>query len=456
MGARSRLGSLAVLLALAGTACLPSAGPGIERCRPVDLPRFDSESRLTVVSDDGGPACAHRLVLEVAESTGDETGAAARALEEDGWLLDRHDGGTWTGWVDQGHQRYRTRITAPDDRDRIIEIGVEPSGPAAAAPIDLELRDLVPVDSPRIVGHTVVLPTMDGLHAFSTRTGAPTWSTAECAFASWLSPVPGPEGAPLLLRCDVDAAAVDADDGTIVWRRPLPEEPDRVRESRTMVVLQSQEALRVLDMADGTLRWVHHRYGDAAVAVDDERVYVGNDLKLWALDGELGVAEWQVLGEVGALLATDDDVYLRSSPTYPVGPDSARLVRLDPATGERRWSIAYHERFDASQVVDATDKVVVLANEDHVGVYDTYTGEELWWEYTQGQLSVTAGAEHVVITDSMDGRVVAYDAIAHRQERLLGTSCGLTAGAAGLTAVQVSCEDPASVAVLVFDLHDPN
>ncbi len=87
---------------------ISSKGASFDRA---DLPGFDSESRLTVVSDDGGPACAHRLVLEVAESTGDETGAAARALEEDGWLLDRHDGGTWTGWVDQGHQRYRTRIT---------------------------------------------------------------------------------------------------------------------------------------------------------------------------------------------------------------------------------------------------------------------------------------------------------------------------------------------------------
>lgn len=155
------------------------------------------------------------------------------------------------------------------------------------------------------------------------------------------------------------------------------------------------------------------------------------------------------------MLATDDGVFVRTNPTFPAGPESNRLIRLDAGTGERQWSVEYHTRYDASQLVGATPDVVVLATDDHVAVFDARTGDERWWEYTLGPAMVAVGSAHVVIADGTTNRVIAYDALRHRQVRLLGGTCGYNTAVAGTTAVQVSCTD-ADLDAAVYDLRPPD
>lgn len=455
MGARSRLGSLAALLALASAACLPSAGSGIERCRPVDVPTVGEGDRVAVTADSTGPGCRRRLVIEEVQVSGDPGGAAAHLLEPDGWLLDRHEDRHWTGWVDQEDQRYRVTITEPEDVEHTAVIDIATAGHAAPPPIELPLGTSFPTDQPRTAGDLVVVPTDGGLRAFRLESGEPAWSVDDCVFPGWLAPVPGPDGSPLIVNCEGEVTAVDADNGEVLWRRPVPEGTERVRQSRTMLVVQSTQAVRVYDLADGKQRWVRRGFGDAAIAVDDDQVYVGNDDKLRALDGDYGMGIWQMQGNIGALFANDDAVFVRTAATYPAGPESARLERLDPSTGERLWNVEYEEGLEASPIVGASEQVVVLTTDDHVVVYDATTGEERWFETTPGAYTVTVGTEHVILTDTADGRTIAYDSVAHRQERLLGPSCGLAVGTSGTYAAHVSCADPARPSVQVLDLRDP-
>lgn len=455
MGARIRLGTAAALLALASTACLPSAGPGIERCRPVDVPRVGEGDRVAVTADSTRPGCRRRLVIEEVQVSGDPGGAAAHLLEPDGWLLDRHEDRHWTGWVDQEDQRYRVTITEPEDVEHTAVIDIVPAGRAAMPPIEVPLDDSFPTDQARIDRDLVLVPTVGGLLAFRVESGEPAWSVDDCVSPSWLAPFPGPDGSPLIVNCEGEVTAVDADNGEVLWRRPVPEGTERVRQSRTMLVVQSTQAVRVYDLADGTQRWVRRSFGDAAIAVDDDQVYVGNDDKLRALDGDYGMGIWQLQGNIGALFTNDDAVFVRTAATYPAGPDCARLERLDPATGERVWDVEYEEGLEASPIVGASEQVVVLTTDDHVVVYDATTGEERWFETTPGAFTVTVGAEHVILTDSADGRTIAYDALAHRQERLLGPGCGVPVAVAGTRAAQVSCLDFMQPSVRVFDLRDP-
>ena len=444
-----------MLLALASTACLPSTGSGIERCRPVDLPTVGEGDRVAVTEDSTEPGCRRHLVIEGAQVSPDPGGAAAHLLEPDGWLLDRHEDRHWTGWADQEDQRYHVTITEPDDAEHAAAIDIVPAGRAAPPPTELALGASFPTDQPRIAGDLVVVPTDGGLRAFRLESGEPAWSVDDCIFPGWLAPVPGPDGSPLLVNCGGEMTSVDADGGDVLWRRPAPEGTERVRQSRTMLVLQSADAVRVYDIADGKQRWVRRSFGDAAIAVDDDQVYVGNDDKLRALDGDYGMGIWQMQGNIGALFANDDAVFVRTAATYPAGPESARLERLDPATGERVWNVEYEEGLEASPIVGASEQVVVLTTDDHVVVYDATTGEERWFETTPGAFTVAVGAEHVILTDSADGRTIAYDAVAHRQERLLGPSCGLAVGAGDTYAANVSCADPARPSIQVFDLRDP-
>ncbi|MBL8778638.1 MAG: PQQ-like beta-propeller repeat protein [Acidimicrobiales bacterium] len=420
----------------------------------MDLPSVDDGDSVAIASASPAPGCRHRLAFEERRPGGHVSDRAAAILERDGWLLDRHEDAHWTGWVDQEDQRYRVTITEPDDPGGTASADIVTAGQAAPPSIELSLGSSYPTDQARIAGDHVVVPTDGGLRAFTVESGEPRWSVDDCIFPGWLAPVPGPDGSPLVLNCGGEITAVDADGGEVLWRRPVPAGTERVRQSRTMLVLQSTQAVRVLDLEDGEQRWARRGLGDAAIAVDDDQVYVGNDDKLRALDGDYGMGIWQMQANIGALFATDDAVFVRTAATYPAGPESARLERLDPSTGERRWNVEYEEGLEASPIVGASQQVVVLTTDDHVVVYDATTGEERWFETTPGAFSVTVGAEHVILTDSADGRTIAYDSVAHRQERLLGPSCGLAVAAGATFATQVSCADPARPTIQVFDLRD--
>lgn len=429
---------LAVVVTLASAGCQPTLGDGVEPCRSVVLPELEGRNGVEVVQDDARSGCRREMQL-TGGGTGSLADATASALSEEGWLLEREEGGVWRGWQDQDGHRFAVTVDPQDAVNAVLAFEeVDGAAPPAQR---LEVDDFVPTAEPRIIDGTVLFPTVERLVGIDARTGVFRWSSPECAAGAWAAPVASPDDRVAVLVCGGGLTAIAPDTGEVLWDTPITEYPERMAQSPTVLVLQSRDAVRVLDLADGRERWVNRRLGDAAVAADDEHVYVGNDNRLVAFDADLGLADWEMPGEIGAVLAADRAVFVRTLPTFPSGPDSNRLMRLDHDSGERLWSVEYHRNFDSSRFAGAGTDGVALVSDDRVGLFDSETGEMRWDELVYGQVQVAVGSDHVVMADSENRRVVARGARSGRQVRLLGEWCGLNVAVAATTAVQIACPD---------------
>ena len=164
--------------------------------------------------------------------------------------------------------------------------------------------------------------------------------------------------------------AVDAADGTELWRTEI----DGVRASPTVrretVYVTQPEALIAVDAGNGSGRW--RRSFDSAVAhpVSTSRsaLYVRTDGALLSLDPATGRRRWGVETEspYPPLAATDETVFVTDG----------RLRALDAADGSERWARAAPEGtygFARPVVVDGS---VIVPSEPRIYAFDAADGSE--------------------------------------------------------------------------------
>ncbi|MFB6176559.1 MAG: PQQ-binding-like beta-propeller repeat protein [Halobaculum sp.] len=168
--------------------------------------------------------------------------------------------------------------------------------------------------------------------------------------------------------------ALNATDGTERWTVPL----DRWLRATptvhdvTVYVGSANERLRALSLADGTVEWQIETTGYSRPVIDRHRsrLYLGqlNGVRAFDLDGggeawfhrTTGpfVAERDRLGVTDEPVVTPEAVIVRTSDTsdFAVG-DPGQCHGLDPATGERVWSLPAGR--PASSLVGAGGRVLL-------------------------------------------------------------------------------------------------
>ena len=238
------------------------------------------------------------------------------------------------------------------------------------------------------------VPGCDGLRALSRSDGAPRWTA------------PGETGSVAVADGTVyakrtDLVALDAADGTTVWRAPVGGSiPTRPAVAPGVVVAVNREdgAVRAFER-DGTERWTHRTGAETrAPAAVDGTVYVAagsppGDGRLIALDPADGTVRWRAetpfpkRGE--RPVVGDERVFLGCS-----GSDAGRLVVHDRADGRRLWSYA-DDNGAVYRPAVAGGQVYAGSNDDTVTAFDR-DGTRRWRVETDGVVgSVAADDERV-------------------------------------------------------------
>ena len=121
------------------------------------------------------------------------------------------------------------------------------------------------------------------------------------------------------------------------------------------------------------------------------------DGRLYALDAETGVEQWQWSGAdfVSIVAATDQSLYLTN--------DDA-LTALSVADGTSQWSV--DAGFDAP--VYANGIIYVLDKIGTVNAYAANNGEPVWQAYTAGRMPLTANG--MIVMKDEENQIVAFGA----------------------------------------------
>ena len=154
--------------------------------------------------------------------------------------------------------------------------------------------------------------------------------------------------------------AFDAASGEQLWAHDIVDETERVTVPTTpavadgVVSVAAGETLRAVDAADGSTVWTRSQSEiDAELMVPaSDRTYVTGYETVAALD-DAGEVTWTVSVDVDASAPP-----ARGRDALYVGTHDGRLVALDPATGDRRWT----ERVTRVSTEDWSVESVVTAD----------------------------------------------------------------------------------------------
>ncbi|WP_167768480.1 outer membrane protein assembly factor BamB family protein [Haloarcula amylovorans] len=239
------------------------------------------------------------------------------------------------------------------------------------------------------------------------------------------------DAGPELVTSDIEGTLVVArSNGTVTWRRQTdmavwaaPKIVDVDTDGATEIVLGGDEGVVGYE-PNGTRRW-RSDVRASTLAVDAEgRVLAGNTARLVALDGATGERLWtRDLAGASRVHDTGDADGDGESEVY-VGIPGNTILAVDTQTGTTEWrtSLGSGERRTtfaprlADVDGDGTDDVVAVTNGGTVVVLDGTTGEEraayernvpIWTFATPADLDGDDDAE--VLVRYGDGRVVALD-----------------------------------------------
>lgn len=219
--------------------------------------------------------------------------------------------------------------------------------------------------------------------------------------------------------------ALDAETGRRRWQTSFEdvwfERPAVV--GTTVYVFGSEDVLYALDTATGEERW---RYVDATnvghLRVADGTVYAGGHDRLVALDSNTGDVRWQYAtdGPVYRPLAVAGGcVFVNDSGEHWPASGTAYLRVLDAETGELVWSYDYPDDCDAAFAAPTVgDGVVYVGGGSHdygdgrgrVVALDTATGNERWSRVVDQPMNEAMALAHGILYVPVNGSVVALDA----------------------------------------------
>jgi outer membrane protein assembly factor BamB len=202
---------------------------------------------------------------------------------------------------------------------------------------DVDARLTAP---PTVDATVVYVPDWAGrVHAIDAGTGTARWTRkieGEGDEMSFTTPAALDEGGERAFVASTSGptgvVALDADDGTVRWRRSTPPVIAGPVVSGGLVAVRHRRSVTAYG-TDGSRRWgfaVPDRR-PRSLAVDDRRVYVAAGERLFAIgrDGEEGWTHVPEESPVGTPTVVGDRLFLR-------GRD--RLAVLDAADGEQLWS----------------------------------------------------------------------------------------------------------------------
>ncbi|MET8132763.1 serine/threonine-protein kinase [Streptomyces sp. NPDC005251] len=270
----------------------------------------------------------------------------------------------------------------------------------------------------------------------------------------------------LCVRPGVLAAAIDPDDGKVLWSRSETgngntySTPAPVLSGGLLLVgSRSGHRLTALDPATGTTRWsrdVAH-YDGRVTSVGGVVLLTGPDSKVTALDAATGEEKWRhvIPGlAVPQFQSYGDGVaYVVSTPSETGSGTETRVTAVDPTTGATTWQrhmdgalslVAAREgtvwftsttvdqytdsvlRYDVAnrriqrttlripqaqaQVVVRGDTAYLLGSDGSLVAVNTRTSEQLWRAETSvSRASAPTVAGHRLYLTAADGRLVAVD-----------------------------------------------
>ncbi|WP_418283178.1 PQQ-binding-like beta-propeller repeat protein [Halorubrum sp. DTA98] len=209
--------------------------------------------------------------------------------------------------------------------------------------------------------------------------------------------------------------AVDAETGEEVWRfdaaGPVISSPTVVGGT---VYVGSREAIVYAIAADtGDVQWTATEPAapfNGSPAVVGGRVYIGSDDGvLYGIDADTGDTEWMFMEPDDGISASptvaDGTVYV---PSF-----DERLYAVDAATGDAEWT---HDlpslAFSSPTIVDGTVHVGVVGGGAGLRAVDAATGDERWtFTGAPGVVSSPTVADGTVYVGSLDETVYALDAV---------------------------------------------
>ncbi|MFJ7968663.1 PQQ-binding-like beta-propeller repeat protein [Streptomyces sp. NPDC096324] len=266
----------------------------------------------------------------------------------------------------------------------------------------------------------------------------------------------------LCVRPGVLAAAVDPDDGKVLWSRSDPGDASTFSTpapvlSGGLLLVGSENGLRLtaLDPATGATRWSRDvsRYSGGFVPVAGVVLLTGSDSRVTALDAATGKEKWRhaIPGMTLPQLRTYGDgvAYAVAAPAVT----ETRVAAVDPRTGAVKWQRRVEGRLDLvaardgsawfttvtvdlyadavlrydvatrtlhrtalripqaqAQTVLRGDTAYLLGSEGSLVAVDTRTSKQLWrveTSVTKASAPVVSG--HRLYLSAVDGRLIAVD-----------------------------------------------
>lgn len=151
---------------------------------------------------------------------------------------------------------------------------------------------------------------------------------------------------------------------------------------KLLAVAEGERTITAIDLVSGEVRWRHtlRRPGAYRVRRAGKLLLVAGDSVLVALDVATGEVVWRMrerLPFTGDLAVDHDAAFAVVS-----GATTARLLKLDPWSGEAAWSAEIDERPAPGNAPLLTPTRVVIASRDRRGSglcgFDRATGEAAW------------------------------------------------------------------------------
>ena len=319
-----------------------------------------------------------------------------------------------------------------------------------------------------LTGGLVSLQLLAGVDETPEKTATRTDAAAASAFTPWEAAPTGEQGfaqcshgaGRLLCTHAGKVVALDPDDGDVLWRRPVPNEPSGppvLSGGLVHPLLSLSRGLLALDPASGEPTWwqeaaVH----DNSVVAGDTLLLMGADGTLTALDSATGDRRWR-----RPLPGHSAPVVLHSFPGDPLAyavstsldGSRTRVTAVDPRSGEVRWEAEMAGYLWPAGTADGA--MVLLALDTVHGTAQSVVRYEPGTRGTrraalpvplEQPLGMVRGG--IAYLSGGGGRIVAFDTDALRQRWSLETGAARTsAPAADDRYVHVTAPDGRLLAV---------
>lgn len=213
-------------------------------------------------------------------------------------------------------------------------------------------------------------------------------------------------------------AALDADDGRLVWQREMglafSGGPD-IEDGR-LVLGSSLGDLVALSIADGTEQW-RVRLGSEVLSVPrftgDGKVVVHTlDDSLHGIEAATGKELWRIAYPAPVLTLRGSSTPIMVPDGVVIGLSGGKLVKLDPEDGTPLWETIVTRprgRSEIARIADIDADPILIGTTLFVGSYngdlaavDAVTGEVLWRRELSAHAGLAADGAGIFVTDSDD------------------------------------------------------